>query len=204
MSTYIPGLTENIEALLLHLTRTAQVTSDTIPESFLEPTITMDEKIRVQLMAQIHETMRDFLGQVDSTPIRILGDAPTKILNSENYLESISDIVTKVQECVDQYRPRAQTRFVAVTIYPIRHSYFVLDLNNDHYDFETAHTEMTPIPVYILRLSRNTRIFRFQEQDEKLAARLAEMHNGHGRDPLPLFDDFTKTVVYHSPRSLQS
>ena len=39
---------------------------------------------------------------------------------------------------------------------------------------------MIPVPVYVLRLSRNTRIFRFQDQDETLAARLAEMHNGHG------------------------
>lgn len=117
---------------------------------------------------------------VDPKPIRILGDAPTKILDSENYLESISVLAPKVQESVNRNRPHAQIRFLAVTIYPIRHSYFVLDLNNDHYDFETAHTEMIPVPVYVLRLSRNTRIFRFQDQDEKLAARLVEMHNGHG------------------------
>lgn len=155
-------------------------------------------------MNQVRNTIRDFLDEVGLTPIRILGDTPTKILDPKDYLKSISAFVTQVQDSVAEFRPDIQTRFLAVNIYPERHSYFVLDLNNVHYDYETAHRNVTPIPVYVLRLSRRARIFRFKDQDKKLAVRLAEMHNGHGKDPLPLFDDFTKTVEYHSPRNLQS
>ncbi|GLA55911.1 hypothetical protein CBS76997_11395 [Aspergillus niger] len=164
----------------------------------------MEEQMRIMIMDQIHDTMRKFLNEADSAPIRILGDTPTKILDSKDYLKSISAFVEKVQESVRECRRNVQTRFLAVNIYPGRHSYFVLDLNNIHYNYDTAHNDVDPIPVYVLRLSRRPRIFRFKDQDEKLAIRLAEMHNGHGKDPLPLFDDFTKTVQYHSPRSLQS
>ncbi|XRM43591.1 hypothetical protein ABZX51_006754 [Aspergillus tubingensis] len=164
----------------------------------------MEEQIRVMIMDQIHHVMRKFLSEVDSAPIRILGDTPTKILDSKDFLKSISVFVEKVQDSVRECRGNDQTRFLAVNIYPERHSYFVLDLNNTHYNYETAHKDVDPIPVYVLRLSRRPRIFRFKDQDERLAIRLAEMHNGHGKDPLPLFDDFTKTVQYHSPRSLQS
>ncbi|PLN84112.1 hypothetical protein BDW42DRAFT_163661 [Aspergillus taichungensis] len=164
----------------------------------------MEEQLRDLIMNQIHGTIKDFLKGVDSTPIRILGDTPTRILDSGDYLRSISEFAMKVQASVRECRQDSQARFLAVNIYPQRHSYFVVDLNNKHYNYETAHKDTTPIPVYVLRLSRRPRIFRFQDQDEKLAMRLAEMHNGHGRDPLPLFDDFTKIVQYHSPRSLQT
>ncbi|KAE8152371.1 hypothetical protein BDV25DRAFT_151225 [Aspergillus avenaceus] len=162
----------------------------------------MEEQTRKMIMDQIHDTVRHFLSEAVSTPIRILGDTPTKIVESKDYLKSISVFVEKVQESVQECCPNAQTRFLAVNVYPERHSYFVLGLNNTHYDYETAHNDVTSIPVYVLRLSRRPRIFRFKDQDEKLAIRLAEMHNGHGKDPLPLLDDFTKTVQYHSPRRL--
>lgn len=90
-------------------------------------------------------------------------------------------------------------------IYPGKHAYFVLDLNNTDYVYETAHNDMAPIPVYVLRLSkRKIGIFRKGELDNTLAERLAEMHNGHGKDPLPLVDDHNQTVEYRYPRSLQS
>jgi hypothetical protein len=164
----------------------------------------MEDEIRVLIMNKVRDTIRDFLDGVGPTPIRILGDTPTKILDPKDYLKSITAFVTEVQNSVGEFRPDIQTRFLAVNVYPERHSYFVLDLNNVNYDFETAHWNFSPIPVYVLRLSRRIRIFRVQDQDDKLAVRLAEMHNGHGKDPLPLFDDFTKPVEYHSPRNLQS
>lgn len=98
-----------------------------------------------------------------------------------------------------------QTHFLAVDIHPGNHSYFVLDLNNADYVYETAHDDMAPIPVYVLRLSKTKiGIFRRGELDKTLAGRLAEMHNGHGYDPLPFVDDHNQTIEYRNPRSLRS
>jgi hypothetical protein len=63
---------------------------------------------------------------------------------------------------------------------------------------------MTPIPIYVLRLSKKKiSITRQQGLDATIAERLRAMHNGHGDDPLPLVDDFNQTVEYHSPRNLR-
>ena len=161
-----------------------------------------------QILTQIHPTIKTFLAQVTTssnppTPIRILGDTPTILLDSTDYLHSIREIATTVQDSIHECHPDAHTRFLAVNVYR-RHSYFVVDVNHVHYDYETAHVDTAPVPVYVFRLSRRPRIFRCEDQDGRLAVRLAEMHNGHGRDSLPLFDNFTKLVQYHSPRSLKT
>ncbi|KAJ5563041.1 hypothetical protein N7535_002512 [Penicillium sp. DV-2018c] len=144
------------------------------------------QKIREHIMGQIPETIIGFLRTFDSSAARILGDTPNSVLDDTCYLESIRPIVSEVEESLLEYRPDAQTRFLAVDIHPGNHSYFVLDLNNVDYDYETAHNDMAPIPVYLLRLSkRKIGIFRRKEMDDTLAERLAELHNGHGKDPLP-------------------
>lgn len=120
-------------------------------------------------------------------------------------MDSIRPIVSKVEESLREYRPDAQARFLAVDIYPGKHSYFVLDFNNVDYVYETAHNNLTPVPVYVLRLSkRRVGIFRRRELDDTIAERLAEMHNGHGNDPPPLVDDHNQTVEYRYPRSFQA
>lgn len=163
------------------------------------------QKIREHIMGQIPETINHFLRTIDSTAIRILGDTPNSVLDHRCYLESIRPIVSKVEESLREHHPDARTRFLAVDIHPGNHSYFVLDLNNVDYVYETAHNDMAPIPVYVLRLSkRKIGMFRRGELDDTLAERLAEMHNGHGDDPLPLADDHNQTVEYRYPRSLQS
>jgi hypothetical protein len=81
----------------------------------------------------------------------------------------------------------------------------VLDVNNVNNVYENAHLDKTPIPVYVLRLSkRKLRIFRKEELDHGIAGRLAEMHNGHGDDPLPFVDDDNQIVEYRYPRSLRT
>ena len=155
-----------------------------------------------QVLNQIPNIITKFLQtMMNATPIRILGDTPTTALDSENYLSSISAIVKNVTDSVHHSHPDTQARFLAAAIYE-RHSYFVLDLNNTHYDYRTAHTDLAPIPVYVLRLSRRPRIFRFQPEDQTLAGRLADMHRGHGWASLPLFEDHHDIVQYHSPRGL--
>ncbi|EKV05142.1 hypothetical protein PDIG_38410 [Penicillium digitatum PHI26] len=162
------------------------------------------QQIRERIMGQISDTIKSFLQSVDSSPIRILGDVPNSILDSRDYLGSIRPFVSKVEGSLRKDRPDNQTSFLAVNIYPGRHSYFVLDLNNVDYVYETAHKDMTPISVYVLRLSkRNPTIFRREALDKTLAETLAAMHNGHGQDTLPLIDDHNRVVQYRNPRSLQ-
>ena len=110
----------------------------------------------------------------------------------------------KIEESLREHRPDAQSRVLAVE-YPGNHLYFVLDFNNVDYVYETAHNDLTPLPVYVLRLSkRKIGIFRQEELDDTIVKELAEMHNGLGDDPLPLVDDHTKTIIeYRYPRSLQ-
>lgn len=163
---------------------------------------------RALIIGQIHETVRNFLSKHDSStpiaPLRIVGDTPNSILDHSEFLKSINTIIQEVENAVSTCRPDAGTRWVAVSKFEGRHSFFVLDINNVEYDYDSAHMCLAKIPVYVLRLSRAPKIFRHEPQDEKLANKLARMHNLHGRDPLPLFDDHTRPLVYDSPRDLWS
>lgn len=123
--------------------------------------------------------------------MRILGDSPNSILDSKDYLESTCPFAWKVQDGLHQHDRIYMTRFLAVTIYPGKHSYFVVDLNNTNYDYQTAYECKKPVPVHVLRLSnRNPTIFRKPELDGHIAETLRVMHNNHGQDPLPLFDNY--------------
>lgn len=163
---------------------------------------------RALIVGQIQGVMRNFLSQYDAStpiaPVRIVGDTPNSILDHSEYLNSINAIVQEVIDAVSTYRPNIQTRWVAISKFPGRHSFFVLDINNGDYGYESAHTCFTKIPVWILRLSRAPKIFRHQGQDQKLAEKLASLHNLHGRDPLPLFDEYTQLRAFASPRHLWS
>ncbi|PYI13209.1 hypothetical protein BO99DRAFT_477879 [Aspergillus violaceofuscus CBS 115571] len=122
------------------------------------------EETRSLIASQIQHTMDQFFQTTTPTRFRLVGDTPTAILDSEDYLLS-------------------------------RHSYFVVDVNNVDYDYETAHEVTTSIPVYVIGLSRRVKITRNPTEDKNLAWILATMHRGHGNDPLPLVDDYTRPVV---------
>ncbi|KAL4899454.1 hypothetical protein BDW74DRAFT_110111 [Aspergillus multicolor] len=166
------------------------------------------EETKGKLLHQIQNTIDEFLRKKDiPRQFRLVGDTPTAILDSTDYLSSGLPFVAAVQESMKACSPDSdteiETRFIALRI-TSRHSFFVIDVNNTEYDYKTAHEVTTPIPVYVLRLSKRVKIFRNPPNDEQLASILATMHWGHGNDPLPLVDDYTKPVVYHSPRGLCS
>lgn len=74
--------------------------------------------------------------------------------------------------------------------------YFVVDLNNTYYDYQAAHQCKTPVPVYVLRLSkRKPTIFRKSELDGQIAETLRVMHNNHGQDPLCLTITATRILI---------
>ncbi|KAJ5088274.1 hypothetical protein N7456_011890 [Penicillium angulare] len=162
---------------------------------------------RTLIVGQISEVITNFLKGYDSSsipPIRIVGDTPNSILDQENCLQSITPIVEEVKNTIATCRPETTTRWVAAAKFPGRRSFFVLDLNNTEYDYDSAHLCREIIPVHILRLSRAPKVFRHQGQDQKIADTLAQMHNNHGQAPLPLFDDHTKHRCYAYPRTLYS
>lgn len=133
--------------------------------------------------------------------MRVLGDTPNSILDPEDYLESIRPFALEVQEYLQKYHPDNKTNFIAVKICHGKHSFFVVDLNNTDYTHECE----VLVPVYVLRLSKGQpTIFRKRELDETLARILRNMHECHGQDPLPLFDNhYDKNLHYPNPRSLQ-
>ncbi|KAL2801967.1 hypothetical protein BJX63DRAFT_426402 [Aspergillus granulosus] len=161
------------------------------------------EDTRDFIISQIQSTIRQLFRQAIPSRFRLIGDTPTAILDSDDYLMSILPFVTKAQESIHNCRPDAETRFLALRVLR-RHSHFVIDVNNLDYNYETAHEITTLLPVYVLRLSKHVRVSRNPMQDENVANILATMHLGHGNDPLPLVDDYTKRVVYDSPRDLHS
>ncbi|KAL1974660.1 hypothetical protein VTN31DRAFT_4864 [Thermomyces dupontii] len=161
-------------------------------------------KIRDSIIGQIPDLITSLLDTIGSAATRILGDTPNSLLDPSDYLGSIRPFVSRIEESLHDLRPDIQTRFLALNVYPGKHAYFVLDVNNVDYDYETAHSNLAPIPVYVLRLSRRPKVFRQRQLDDTLAKMLAEMHNGHGYDPLPFVEDYHKTVEYRNPRSLQS
>ena len=113
------------------------------------------QRIREHIMTQIPHIMHEFLQELPpENAFRIFGDVPNSVLNPEDYLESIRPFASKVQHCPHDYHADNRTCFVAANIYPGKHSYFVVDLDNTSYNYDTAHECMTPVPVYILHLSK--------------------------------------------------
>lgn len=132
--------------------------------------------------------------------IRILGDLPTAELNPEDYVASVS---TKIEDFVATWNKTAETRFLAVEVWT-RHTYFALDLNNDQYDYQTAHLHSIILPVYLLRFSSRSRTWKFiryQRQDVSIANRIATLHHANGQNPLPFLEDHTKMIIHLTPRS---
>lgn len=155
-------------------------------------------------MNEIHQVVSKALSEHGS--IRILGDVRAEALDPNNYLASITDLVQPFLDTWESKDEITRVTFLAVDIC-IRHSFFVVDLNNEQYDYDTAHLSAVSVPVYLLQRSKRPhgrwRIFRYAPQDQQLARMLAHFHWGHGQDPLPLFQDHsdqTKRVLCMNPR----
>lgn len=150
-------------------------------------------------MDKVNQTVLDALETHES--IRILGDLPTEKLNGNDYLASISEIIS---EFVSFWNGKANLKLLAVEVWP-GHTYFALDFNNHKYNYENAHIHEIVLPVYLLRLSRrsgNWRIFRHKPEDTSLAKRIAVLHEGNGQKPTPFLEDHIKGVEHNNPRSL--
>lgn len=163
-------------------------------------------QIRNHILGQIREVLFELPEEDVTGTMRILGVTSNRVLDPNDYLESIRPFALEVQDGLRARHGSNTTRLLAVTIHPDKHSYFVVDLNNADYDYQTAHECKTLVPVYVLRLSskRKPTISRQRLLDSVIAETLRKLHDNHGQDPLPLFDNhYDKNRYYGNPRSLQ-
>ncbi|KAF7589604.1 hypothetical protein BBP40_004064 [Aspergillus hancockii] len=131
--------------------------------------------------------------------IRVVADIPTDRLCPKTFLASASDLI---RPFVTQWEVDNLVRQLAVDVYS-RHTFVVVDINNEIYDYATAHTQTFTLPVYILRLSRRSdkwTFFRRASDDEMVARSIAELHRRNGQNPLPFLADHINGSVYRSPR----
>lgn len=164
------------------------------------------QQIRNRILGQIREVLFELPEDDVTGTMRILGVTRNRILDPNDYLESIRPFALEVQDSLHARHGNNTTRLLAITIHPDKHSYFVVDLNNADYDYQTAHECQTMLPVYVLRLSskRKPTISRQRPLDPVIAETLRKLHNDHGQDPLPLLDNYyDKDRYYGNPRSLQ-
>ncbi|KAB8258327.1 hypothetical protein BDV32DRAFT_139705 [Aspergillus pseudonomiae] len=112
--------------------------------------------------------------------IRIVVDIPTNVLDPGNL-----------------------SRLLVVDVYP-KHTYVLIDINNRRYDYHIAHKQTYIVPIYILRLSRNSStwiFFRRAIDDQRTAKDLAELHWCNGQNPIPfLVDQYQGTRRPRRPR----
>lgn len=151
-------------------------------------------------MDGVHQRVRDALSEYHS--IRLLFDLPTKLLDPADFLGSASAMI---KDFIETWKDQAETRHLAVVAYP-RHTYCVVDFNNDAYDWNTAHTQLTVLPVYMIRWSRSVqwKVFRYKPRELGIAEEIARLHDFKGWVPTPLLNDHTKgPVMHYTPRSLR-
>ena len=131
--------------------------------------------------------------------IRIVADVPTNLLRFEDLPTSAFDLI---RPFLSQWEGHHLTRQLAVDLYP-RHAYIVVDINNHQYDYEAAHTQTAPVPVYILCLTRSNKwtFLRRAVDDKMIAITIAELHRLNGQNPLPFLADHINGPVYMSPRT---
>lgn len=145
-----------------------------------------------EINRQVSKSVREL------TKIRIIADIPTTLLNSNDYLASAASLTEPLRRNLETLH---LVRLIAVDVYH-RHTYVVIDINNDLYDFDKAHLQTFSIPVYILRLKSNKwTFFRRAIEDQRVAHDIAELHRRNGLDRPPFLVDHIRGPVYLSPRT---
>lgn len=135
----------------------------------------------------------------ENQTMRIIFDVPTEILRADEYITSASEFIDPFRRT---WQTKHLTRFLVVDVYP-RHAYIVIDINNHECNFDVAHKQTSPFPVYILRLTRRSQkwiFFRRAVDDKRIARRLAELHCWNDQNPIPFFSDHIRGSVYYSHR----
>lgn len=78
-----------------------------------------------------------------------------------------------------------------------------MDINNSEYDFDTAHEAKIILPVHVVwqHKRRGWFLVRWPQEDEPLAAKIANLHDLDGFDTnMPFLANYNERVVYENPR----
>ncbi|KAL4964091.1 uncharacterized protein BDV14DRAFT_201113 [Aspergillus stella-maris] len=149
-------------------------------------------------------SLRDLVFQTND-PKRLVLKLKTAQFDSTDYRSSSAEFISQI---FPNFSTDPRIRFLAIGIWTDR-TFLVLDINNNEYNFETAHNDRTILPVYVIRqYRRNSKwaLIRWAPEDILLAANLANMHNRHGWGAtLPLLEDRTNisTMAFANPRELR-
>ncbi|KAH8435263.1 uncharacterized protein LDX57_012894 [Aspergillus melleus] len=149
-------------------------------------------------MPNLSDIRKEILG--NNIAKRIVVRLNTKALDPQNYRASAYIVASEIfPEWENDYR----ILFLAIDVWSER-TFLVIDVNHHDYDFHTAHKTNAVLPVYVLRphgKGRDWALIRWPQEDEPLAAKLADLHNVNGFDiPTPFLENHTSRLVHANPR----
>ncbi|PYH48568.1 uncharacterized protein BP01DRAFT_379749 [Aspergillus saccharolyticus JOP 1030-1] len=138
----------------------------------------------------------------DNDPKRIVIKLHTKTLDPQDYRASASKAIGEV---FADWEIDSRILALVIDVWKER-TFIVIDVNRQDYDFFTAHKIKAILPVYVVRdrgKSRGWALIRWPVEDEPLALKLMDAHDGNGYNAtVPFLQDHTSLAVYASPRRL--
>ncbi|GIK00116.1 hypothetical protein Aspvir_004134 [Aspergillus viridinutans] len=130
---------------------------------------------------------------------RIIIKVHTEKLDSQDYRVSAYNFVNEI---FPDWENDKRILFLAIEIWGDR-TYMAVDINNYDYNFDTAHKNKTILPVYVLwqHRRRGWVMIRWPQEDERLATKLADLHNVNGFDATtPFLENYNTRIVHANPR----
>jgi hypothetical protein len=131
---------------------------------------------------------------------RIIIKVKTKSLDSEDCRATAYRVVG---ETFPDWECDSWILFLAIQVWGDK-IFINIDINHDDYNFETAHKDKPILPVYVLRKHRgNWILIRWPQEDEPLAAAVAELHRftGYGAES-PFLENHNSRIIYANPREI--
>ncbi|KAJ5542366.1 hypothetical protein N7535_004786 [Penicillium sp. DV-2018c] len=139
----------------------------------------------------------------DNDPKRIVIKLKTRLLDPQDYRASANSVASEI---FPEWENDSRILFLAIDIWSER-TFIVIDVNHHDYDFQTAHKTLAVLPVYVLRQlgkNRGWALIRWPQEDEPLAANLADLHNVSGFDtPTPFLENHNTRIVHANPREFR-
>ncbi|KAJ5143316.1 uncharacterized protein N7515_002103 [Penicillium bovifimosum] len=149
-------------------------------------------------MANLPDIRKEILG--DNYSKRIVIKVNTKLLDPQDYRASANSVASEI---FPEWESDSRIIFLAIDVWSER-TFLVIDVNRHDYDFHTAHRSKIILPVYVLRQrgkNRGWALVRWPQEDEPLAAKLADLHNVNGFDvPTPFLENHNSRIVHANPR----
>ena len=108
-----------------------------------------------------------------------------------------------ISEIFPDWECDSRILFLAIQVWG-RQIFMNININQDNYNYRTAHKDKTILPVHVLRRHRgNWVLIQWPQEDEHVAAELVELHcvTGYGTE-MPFLENHNLCIVYANPREL--